>query len=171
MTIEKKRASRRKARAKARRLLKDSYIKRCLKRKFKISEITQYKIIKCRKSIKESRARRNELEKLRTIGKCKCRTCHKIDYVENFIQDKNKKYGHRQICPQCESKRVNGRKGREEYIKKYDKKIKENLEDVYIRKILSSGSILKRGDIPQELVEAKRQHLKFKAILKENESK
>tara|TARA_R100001594_G_scaffold86401_1_gene120848 strand:- start:240 stop:746 length:507 start_codon:yes stop_codon:yes gene_type:complete len=168
MGSDKRTEYKRKYRAEARRLLKDSYIKRCLKQKFKASEITEKMIIECRKSIKKSRRRRDELEKLRTIGKCKCRTCHKIDCIGNFTQDKSKKYGHRQVCPQCESKRINGRQGAKEYTKKYNKKIKENLEDVYVRMVLSSGSILKRGDIPQELVGAKRQQLLIERITKES---
>ena len=58
MGSDKRTEYKRKYRAEARRLLKDSYIKRCLKQKFKASEITEKMIIECRKSIKKSRRRR-----------------------------------------------------------------------------------------------------------------
>ena len=51
--------------------------------------------------------------------------------------------------------------------RKYNQKQRDNLTDVYIKNMLTGGNNLKPEDIPQELIEAKRQHLKLKRITKE----
>jgi len=43
----------------------------------------------------------------------------------------------------------------------------KDLTDSYIRKLLKAGTTLKGCDIPQELIELKRDHLKVKRLLKE----
>ena len=57
-----------------------------------------------------------------------------------------------------------------EYIKyqnKYHKKLRDNLDDIYIRNQLCNGGILKSKDIPQELIVAKREQLKLKRFLEQ----
>lgn len=61
-------------------------------------------------------------------------------------------------------------KNREKYIKSWKEKNKrsvENMDDCYLRKLISDKSSLKHEDIPIELVEAKRDLLKFKRLIKE----
>ena len=52
-------------------------------------------------------------------------------------------------------------------INKSRKKSREVLSDWYIKKLLTDNSSLSNKDIPQELIEAKKQHLKIKKITKE----
>jgi len=54
-----------------------------------------------------------------------------------------------------------------EKINKLNKKYREAPSDTYIKKLLTSGNSLKHKDIPQELVEAKRQYVKIIRITKE----
>ena len=51
--------------------------------------------------------------------------------------------------------------------REYGQKCRDNLTDVYIIKTLTDRSNLTNKDIPQELVEAKRQYVKIKRITKE----
>ena len=48
---------------------------------------------------------------------------------------------------------------------KEKKKLRDSLDDSYVRSLLCSGGILKYKDIPQELVEAKREQLRIKRFL------
>lgn len=56
------------------------------------------------------------------------------------------------------------------FQRKYKKVGRENLKDWYIKTLITNKSILNHKDIPQELIEAKRQYLKVKRKLKENEN-
>ena len=49
----------------------------------------------------------------------------------------------------------------------YHRKYVEELRDGYVRHLLCCGTILKAVDIPQELVEVKRQHILLGRFLKE----
>lgn len=73
---------------------------------------------------------------------------------KEYIQQKRKKQ--RQTNP--EAYRV--------YTKKYEDKSRKELTDTYIRKTLSQYSTIGRADIPQVLVEAKREQLKLLRSIK-----
>jgi len=53
----------------------------------------------------------------------------------------------------------------------YDRKRKQNQRDelhtTYIKQLLTQGTVLNAADIPQELIEAKREHIKLGRKLKE----
>ena len=73
------------------------------------------------------------------------------------------------VCNKCKSNTYNYSK---EYYKKnkdryklLQKSYKDNLTDYYIKKlILDNSKIIKSDDIPNAMVEAKRNHLKLKKI-------
>jgi len=51
--------------------------------------------------------------------------------------------------------------------RKYGQKCRDNLTDVYIKKLLVDESNLTGKDLPKKLIEAKRQYLKMIRITKE----
>lgn len=59
----------------------------------------------------------------------------------------------------------NPEKYKEDY-KKYNDRIRRNLNEVYIKRLLCEKTILKFINIPIELVEAKREHIKLGRLLK-----
>ena len=154
-----------KYRAKARAELKDSYIKRILRRKrgLMAKDCTQEIIEETRQSIIALRKKKELNKKLISNGKYKCSRCFIVKSLDIFYKDSSKNCGFSRCCKECASVS----KARDKATKKYYKRIKENLEDIYLRKLLCAGVILKYKDIPQELIEAKRQHLKLKRITKE----
>ncbi len=107
-----------------------------------------------------------ELEK---IGKKFCSKCETIKSVDDFLGREK-----RSQCKKCrallsrkweaehpEKKAEQNRLG----MKRYYKKQKEQLGDHYIVSILTSDTILKRKDIPNNLIEIKRLHLQLKKEL------
>lgn len=54
-----------------------------------------------------------------------------------------------------------------DYNKRQLAKSRENLDDWYIRSMLSQNSTLKSSDIPHELVEAKKEQIKIKRLINE----
>lgn len=84
----------------------------------------------------------------------KCQKC-RIIYREKFYK-KNKE----KILTKIKSYG-------KEYFKKYFKKYIENMNDSYIKNLISANSTLSKKDIPQELVDTWRANLKLKRKLKE----
>ena len=168
--MKKERHKRRLYRARARLELKDSYIKRQLRKEkgLMAKDCTQKIIEEKRQSIISYRKDRNLNKKLIFNGKRKCRKCSKIKTLNMFHKDITKKYNHKSTCKKCciaYDKTRSRSDSRKKAEKKYSTKILQNLEDVYIRGLLCVGGILKPKDIPQELIEAKRQQVKLKRIL------
>jgi hypothetical protein len=58
-----------------------------------------------------------------------------------------------------------------EYANEWQTKERQELGDSYIRKTLSQYSTIGRADIPQYLVEAKREHIKLTRSIKNDKSK
>ena len=57
---------------------------------------------------------------------------------------------------------------RKKELERYEKRgklLRERLDDKYIKSLLCSKNTLKHRDIPQELIEAKRQYLKINRII------
>jgi hypothetical protein len=65
----------------------------------------------------------------------------------------------------------NNREVMREYHRKAQQKERSELGDSYIRKTLSQYSTIGRADIPQYLVEAKREHIKLTRSIKNAKSK
>ena len=114
-----------------------------------------------------------------------CTKCKKIKSLDGFYKRKGSKCGYRRPCIECYNNKdiCKWRVYSKEYWKEYrqrDKskktwrkwflKRRENITDSYIKKLLTSRSNLRFEDIPQELVEAKRQYVKIKRITKETQN-
>lgn len=120
------------------------------------------KIIKeTRESIKNLRKKKKLSKKLLAEGKYKCSRCSLVKPLDMFYKDSSKKCGFNRACKKC----VSVSKPYKKASKKYNKRIRENLEDIYIKRILCRRSFLKSKDIPKELIEAKREQLKLKRFL------
>jgi|9_EtaG_2_1085328.scaffolds.fasta_scaffold24370_3 hypothetical protein len=159
-------------RAEARLKLKDSYIKRQLRKQkgLMAKDCTQEIIEEKRQIIISYRKNRAFNKKLIFDGKYKCKKCSKIKTSNMFHKDITKKYNHKTTCKKCCAiyDKIRSRSdSRKKAEKKYNTRILQNLEDVYIRRLLYAGTILKTKDIPQEMVEAKRQHLKLTRTIRE----
>ena len=116
----------------------------------------------------------------------KCSTCKEIKSFDMFYKHKKHKDGFGGICKDCSKKyqeeynkeyrlKNKGRikKDKKKYrldnkdkIKEYRKKITNELSNVYIRQILTSNTILSCKDIPQWLIDVKRQELQLKRIIR-----
>jgi len=68
--------------------------------------------------------------------------------------------------PYVKQKAWNGR--RTAYYKAYQKVYRARLPDAFIRRLLCQGTLLTSADIPQDLIELKRQHILLGRLLKEN---
>ena len=53
------------------------------------------------------------------------------------------------------------------YLRNLKRKYRMDLHDTYIKELIVKNSVLSRKEIPQEYIEAKREHLKLKRHLKE----
>tara|TARA_Y100000590_G_scaffold17268_1_gene20695 strand:- start:235 stop:714 length:480 start_codon:yes stop_codon:yes gene_type:complete len=150
-------------RRKARYNLEDSYIKRILRKKwgFMAKDCTPKIIKETRESIKNLRKKKKLSKKLLAEGKYKCSRCSLVKPLDMFYKDSSKKCGFNRACKKC----VSVSKPYKKASKKYNKRIRENLEDIYIKRILCRRSFLKSKDIPKELIEAKREQLKLKRFL------
>ena len=150
-------------RRKARYNLEDSYIKRILRVKwgFMAKDCTPKIIKETRESIENLRKKKKLSKKLLAEGKYKCSRCFLVKPLDMFYKDSSKKCGFNRACKKC----VYVSKPYKKALKKYNKKIRKNLDDRYIKILLCSGNILKPKDIPQELVEAKREQLRIKRFL------
>ena len=109
-----------------------------------------------------------------------CRGCNKIQ-VDNRVSknpelykkkqgDNYKRWKKKNYKKVLESKR-NYRLKNKAKINKYTKNRyaseRELLSDWYVKALIVNGTILKFEDIPQEMVEAKREHLKLYRIIRE----
>ena len=150
-------------RRKARYNLEDSYIKRILRVKwgFMAKDCTPKIIKETRESIENLRKKKKLSKKLLAEGKYKCSRCFLVKPLDMFYKDSSKKCGFNRACKKC----VSVSKPYKKASKKYNKRIRENLEDIYIKRILCRRSFLKSKDIPKELIEAKREQLKLKRFL------
>ena len=115
-------------RRKARANLEDSYIKRILrvKRGFMAKDCTPKIIKETRESIKTIRKKKKLAKKLLAEGKYKCSRCSVVKTLDMFYTDSSKKCGFYRACKMCCSTdkcKINS-------TKKYNKRIRENLEDV-----------------------------------------
>ena len=159
-------------RAEARLKLKDSYIKRLLRQKGLMAKDFTWEIIeKKRQSIISLRKKKKLSKKLLTDGKYKCSRCFVVKPLGMFYKDSSKKHGYQRSCKECAS--VSETRGKA--TKKYLKRITENLEDVYIKKILYKEGI-KLEDVTSKMIIRKRESIQeyrdradFKnTLLKEN---
>ena len=114
----------------------------------------------------------------------KCSKCKEIKSLDKFYKHREAKDGFNGACKYCKKeyqKNYNKdyklknkeriKKDRKKYrlvnkskIKDYREKIVNELSDVYIKGLLVSNSSLLCGDIPQCLIDAKRQELQIKRI-------
>ena len=160
-------------RAEARLKLKDSYIKRLLRRQkgLMAKDCTQEIIEEKRQSIVSLRKKKKLSKKLLADGKYKCSRCFVVKPLGMFYKDSSKKHGYQRSCKECAS--VSETRGKA--TKKYLKRITENLEDVYIKKILYKEGI-KLEDVTSKMIIRKRESIQeyrdradFKnTLLKEN---
>lgn len=60
-------------------------------------------------------------------------------------------------------------KSNPEASKGYQKKYRENLDDSYVRKVIAAHSTLTAADIPQDLVDLMRAHIKLSRTLNDNQ--
>ena len=149
--IEKRRDRRRRARIK----LEDSYIKKILRKKGFMARDCTFEIIEeTRKSIKALRRKKKLTKRLLTEGKYKCSRCFTIKSLDMFYKDSSNKYGHQRCCKECSS--VD--KVKIKASKKYKKRITENLEDVYIKRVLH-GEGIKLEDVTSEMITSKRRSI------------
>ena len=99
-------------------------------------------------------------EKLLAKGKYKCSRCFVVKTLDMFYKDSSKKRGYQTCCKECASVSKSYKKA----TKKYNKRIIENLEDVYIkRQLYHDGVILK--DVTSEMIVAKRKSIQTKRDL------
>ena len=118
-----------------------------------------------------------------------CCKCKEEKPVDMFYKDRIKKDGVRPYCKPCESHkhkdyylnnkdnikwgsqqwRLKNKERLKEYSKKTHSRIVKNLEDVYVKHSLTTGNSLSHKDIPKWLIEAKRQEMKLKRILKKGD--
>lgn len=52
--------------------------------------------------------------------------------------------------------------------RRYFERIKDDLEEPYVRGLIAKAAGARRADVPQQLVEAKRAHLKVTRVIQEN---
>ena len=75
------------------------------------------------------------------------------------------------ICNECNTKDTYASDyyyDNKEQYRKLHKKYKAELTDSYVANALVDGTNLKAKDMPQELIDAKRQYMKLNRIMKEN---
>ena len=102
-----------------------------------------------------------------------CSKCKNKQDIEQFHKNKATCDGFYSYCKKCSKtlgKRFRKDNKNQVYLSKkgyYNKQVEE-LGDYYIKQALLQGTNLKSGDIPEEIVKAKREHLKLKRILKKN---
>jgi len=115
-----------------------------------------------------------------------CKTCHRKYFIEN--KDKIKEYKKQYYLKNKDTikeyliknkdkikvgnykrgvkYRLNHKEEVKEYANKYAKKLRDELSDLYIKQRLTSNSPLSYKDIPQWLIEAKREELQLKRIIR-----
>ena len=103
----------------------------------------------------------------------KCLKCFNEDLKKpenNKLPDMLSHLANYTICRACadslEKFRTNNYMQYSDYYKKTQKKYRNELRSQYINRVLADDSSLLPSDIPSELTEAKKQHLKMKRILK-----
>ena len=101
-----------------------------------------------------------------------CSKCKKAKDINQFSKSKSTYDGFYPYCKKCDSiVSSKFRQDNKEHIyktkKAYNEKQNKELGDYYVKQCLLRGTILKSKDIPQEVVEAKRDHLKLKRIIRE----
>ena len=128
-------------------------------------------IIKNAKKREKIKRREKSLNSINTCNDCNIElglkkdtkgmvVCNPCELIREEIKLKKAKERHNSLT---EEQKI-------EYIKyqnKYHKKLRDNLDDIYIRNQLCNGGILKSKDIPQELIVAKREQLKLKRFLEQ----
>ena len=105
-----------------------------------------------------------------------CLKCLKKDSktIELNLPDMLSHLANYTICRACDDSLEKARqryKSRSGYYKKIQQRYRDNLNHQYINRLLADNSELLPSDIPKELTDAKRQHLKIKKIIKENYGK
>ena len=140
----------------ARTNLEDSYIKRILRRKkgLMAMDCTPKIIKETRESIKALRKKKKLAKKLLADGKYKCSRCFTIKPLNMFYKDGGKKNGHAYHCKECAPVSKSYKKA----SKKYSKRIRENLEDVYIKRALYTDGV-KLEDVTSKMIISKRKSI------------
>lgn len=143
----------------ARTNLEDSYIKRLLRKKkgLMAKDCTSKIIEETRESIKALRRKKRLAKKLLADGKYKCSRCFVVKTLDMFYKDSSKKCGFNRACKKCVS--VNKKAS-----KKYNKRIRENLEDVYIKRALYRDGV-KLEDVTSKMIINKRKSIQTKRDL------
>ena len=116
----------------------------------------------------------------------KCTKCKVVKDIDLFYRNKNHLDGRQHACKKCANIMTkkwrfgkgfkayrNYKKSPEvykrhlEYNRKNTKKQRDNLDDCYIRKLISTKSLyLKPDDIPDEYIKAHKINLKLKRLLR-----
>ena len=120
----------------------------------KHSEESKKKISEARKGKKhseESKRRMSESAKGKKISKEQRRKISEI--LTGKTIEKRRRYKNMKLTPN-------------QYVKFIMKKNIELLSDVYVKQLLRRGTVLRNRDFPDELVAAKREHLRLGRLLK-----
>lgn len=122
---------------------------------------------------KASRSRSNTYpELLGLTGKERAKKCSSLYYLNNKerlkkktrdFYEENKSYWY----VWCKNWREKNRKRLNEYNNEYHRMYAKELRNGYVKSVIANGSRLSSKDIPQELVELKRQQLKLIRLTKE----
>lgn len=72
------------------------------------------------------------------------------------------------ILQQCKQWNINNPEKVKEIRQKYAKKSRELLLDSYLKRLIIQDTILKKSDIPMELIDFKRTQVQLKRLIKEN---
>lgn len=85
-----------------------------------------------------------------------CISCNQRKTLDCFYKCRTKENSIKSICKTCTLDRQ----------KKYDKKSRDELSDVYIKRLFIQGTSLKYSDISQKLVETYRLLVSFKRLIR-----
>ncbi len=107
-----------------------------------------------RESIKALRKKKKLAKKLLADGKYKCSRCFVVKTLDMFYKDSSKKHGYSRCCKEC----AYVSKAYKKASKKYSKRIRENLEDVYIKRALYTDGV-KLEDVTSKMIISKRKSI------------
>ena len=75
------------------------------------------------------------------------------------------------VCDDCDNTGMYSHEyymNNKEHYRQLHKEYKTNLIDSYVANLFADGTSLKAKDIPDNIIDGKRQHIKLKRLLKEN---
>ena len=126
-------------------------------------DYTQEIIEETRQSIISLRKKKELNKNLISSGKYKCSRCFIIKSLDMFYKDSSKNCGFSRCCKECAPVT------RSKATKKYQKRIRENLEDIYVKRLLCAKGI-NLEDLTDKMIIKKREAIqenRDKAIFKD----